>query len=180
MLGFAALIQSQIAPAIYADAAGSKAALQIYTDACTKGQIAISPSKAHTLSERDAVRFEGLLPFSRSTKKTAVIEFTYPRATYLIFAEFKHNQRRSIGRVCMVLSKVLSLDDALRAIMLTAPDIEPVQTWIPDTWKNGWVIDAPKRGFRASASFQNDRSILLQLGIYAAALDQSSSMARKQ
>jgi hypothetical protein len=179
MMLLAALLVMQATPWVYVDPAASKAAAQIFRDACTKGEVNVTPENGHRLSDRDAVDYAHVLGW-RATKHSTVVEFTNPRATYLVFADYEGNQPGSIGRECVVVSRVLSLEDALAAMMSTAPEIEPRRAWIPNMYLNGWTVDARKRGFRSSVSVRGDRSVQIDLGTYASAMDKQTSESGKQ
>lgn len=175
----AALLLMQATPWVYVDPAASKAAAQIFQDACTKGEVKVSPENGHRLSDHDATDYTDVLGW-RATRHSTVVEFTKPRATYLVFADYRANQPGSIGRECVVVSRVLSLDDALAAMISTAPDIQPRRAWIPNMYLNGWSVDARKRGFRTSVAVRSDRSIQISLGTYASAMEQQTLEPAKQ
>ncbi len=178
MIPLAALLIQAAAPESV-DEAGSKAVVQIFRDACTRGEVRVPADRAHLLSDDDAATYSGFFGI-RQTKRITVIKFDDPRSTYVIFADYKNNQPKSIGRRCIVVSPILTLDDALRAMVWTAPDLEPQRQWVPNMYKDIWTIDAPKRGFKSTVSVLSDRSVRIEIGTYASALNQNSSEARKQ
>ena len=171
MILAAAMLMIQQAPSVYSDEAGSKAALQIFRDACTEGHIAVPPDRGRILRDSELTDFADFIRW-RATRGKTVVKFNYPRGTFLIFADYKHVQPKGIGRECIVVSRVLSLEDAVRGIVWTAPDLYPSRTW------GGWAIDVPERGFRARAIVRSDRSMLLELGTYASVLKPTTSEAR--
>ena len=179
MLAFAPLLLAQSIPWVYADDAASKKAVQIFKEACTQGALKLSPERGRILEQNELTDFTSVLQFFRATKNATVIKFNDPRGTFLVFADYVKVQAKGLGRQCIVVSRVLSLNDALAALIETAPDREPRRTWIPNMYLNGWTIDAPDRGFRASVGLRSDRSVIMEIGTYGSAMD-SPSAARNR
>lgn len=180
MILFAVLMLLQPAPSIYENDVASNRAVEIFRQACTEGALDLRVHAGRILTDHEAMRYRHVLPGMRATTREQVIQFSYPRATFLVFADFERVQPNGIARECVLVSRVISLKDALRAIIWTAPDVEPVRARIPGIYSYGWLVDVPKRGFRASVSLQSDRSIMVELGTYASAADSFPTTSRNQ
>jgi hypothetical protein len=150
--------------------AASAAAAQVFKQACVQGTLKLSPERGRILKEYELTDFTSVLRWGRPTKNKTVIKFNDPPATYLVFADYGKAQPKSIARECIVVSRVITLDDAMAALIGTAPDLEPRLTWISNMYLREWTIDAPRRGFRARMRVRDDRSILLDVGSYETAI----------
>lgn len=113
-----------------------------------------------------------VVDWGRVTTEHKVVALDYPRATYVIFAEYKDVQPKSIANVCVLISRSLSRIDAASALREGVSDIEPKTTWWPNMYFPEWTIDVPEQGFRKRMKFRNDDSILLEVAMYASSKKQ--------
>ena len=161
--------------AFHASPNASAAAAAVFKEACVEGTLKLTPARGRILKEDELTDFTSVLRWARPTSNKTVIKFNQPPSTYLIFADYEHVQPKSIARECVVVSRVITQDDAMAALMKTAPGMKPRATWIPNMYFPEWTIDAPKRGFRARMRVRDDRSILLEIASYASAIPQLPS-----
>jgi hypothetical protein len=143
----------------------SLAAINIFREACTLGEINLRKSGGRIVSEKDVPKHTAVSYTALISKRT-FIEFAKPRSTYLILTEFKHVQPRGIANTCAVVSYIISRSDAAQALVETTPDVKPKQTWIPAMYLPEWTVDLPKRGFRKSLWFRDNGWMVLEVAMY--------------
>ena len=148
-------------------AVASQTVVAIFREACEQGSLNLTKRKGRILKSHEITDFMDVVDWSRVTSQHKVIALDYPRATYVIFAEYKELQPKSIANVCVVISPSISRVDAAAALREGTPNIEPKTTWRPNMYFPEWTIDLPKLGYRKRMKFWNDDSVLLEVAMYA-------------
>lgn len=145
--------------------AASQAAVQAFNEACVQGQLRLSPERGRILKKNEETDFTDVLSTWQPVSHVTV-QLNYPPQTYLVFAKFGHLTSHSVASECMLISASVSKQDAMAALMATAPEVRPVITYIPIMYLPEWTIDQPKKGFESLMRIREGGSIILEVRMY--------------
>ena len=180
MSGLALLaLAYSLAPQPAALAPGN-AAVEIFRQACTQGILKLSKDEGRILKASELVDFVDVIDWNRVTAEHTVVKLTHPRSTYLIYAQYRDVQPNGISKVCVLVSRAMTKQQAAAALLEGSPDVEPKITWWPNMYFPEWTIDLPKLGHRKRMRFRNDGSILLEVAMYGASLDNQTPLETKK
>ena len=152
-----------------------EAAAAIFREGCVQGALRLSSSRGRFLKNNEIPDFADIFQWGRQTTIQRVIKFSYPRSTYLAFADYKNVQPKSIVRVCALISAAMSKKQAAAVFLEGLPDKQILPVWWPNMYFPRWIADHPELGFRKSLRFRDDGSIVLQVGMYASAVKDYSN-----
>ena len=153
-----------------ASAMESRAVVELFRDACTRGQVKLAKS-ARIIGEKDLPHYAKVFDTWINWTNQKYIEFTSPGSTYVLLADLAKPQPKSLARRCMVVSRALTHRDAAYALIESTPEIEPRQTWVPAMHLPEWVIDLPKQGYQKRLFIARDGTVYLEVGTYTSALN---------
>lgn len=159
---------------------GSEAAINAFREACIQGSLKLSPARGRVLRNNETTSFVDVIDWNRAKMRRTVVKLNTPSSTYLVFAEYKSVQPKSIAATCSLVSGYLSKEDAAAAFLEGLPPYEPRPRWVPNMYFPVWTADHPELGYRKRLRFRNDGSIVLEVGMYPAGEPRLRSEQPKQ
>jgi hypothetical protein len=179
MLGVGALmLLVQAVPHI--SGAGNDAAIKAFREACIEGSLKLNPSRGRILKGREVTDFVHLSDWGRPTSRRTVIKLKEGASSYIVLAEYKNLQPKSIARICALVSGDVSKEQAAMAYVEGLLNEEPRPRWWPDIYVPEWTSDHPELGYRKRLDFRSDGSIVLEVGMYPAAAAEMELGSTKQ
>jgi hypothetical protein len=157
----------------------SAAAAEAFREGCERGALKLTPERGRVLKDSEAGEFVNGFSWGRVVAERTVIQFTYPPSTYMAILQFRDVQPKGIARLCVLVSKVLTDEDASRALIETTPEIRPRQTWVPDMLIPEWTVDVPKQGYRKRMAVGRDGWTSLEVATYASPPSTPTPQARQ-
>ena len=167
MIGILALLLVTNAASPTAAEARSLAAVAIFRDACTLGAVRLSAHRGRILPWKQVPDYADILDWSKSTTQKKAIRFDGLPSTYLVFADYRDPQPRSIAKTCVVVSRAISKRDATEVFLETARSSEAEPKCATQYCWREWTIDRPELGYRKRLKFRDDGSVLLEVATYA-------------
>ena len=161
-------------------AAASQAVVEAFHEACETGQLRLPYTRGRILSESEVPPIADVLPYFRSPKSRRVVQFSYPPKTWLVLAEFERVTWRSIVRTCTIVSKAITTSDASRALTWNIEKGEPRSRWIPNMYFNEWTYDRPDLGYRKRMRIRDDKSVLIEVAMYAGSRRRKKGLEDRQ
>lgn len=165
LLAALAFVSSMQQPPLSPRDAASQAAVQAFTEACIKGQFKLTPERGRIIKEYEETPFTAVLPSTWSKTRRVIVKLNYPPQTYLVFGDFGHLQPHSIASACILASGSIRKNDAIAALLATAPGTMPEPTNGP-SMEHDLSIDQPEKGFRSRMEVRDDGSIILEVAMY--------------
>jgi hypothetical protein len=142
----------------------SQAAVRAFREGCTDGTLRLSSDRGMLVPEAKVPEYAKLNTGKWTNRR--FIKFKIPAETYLALGEAQHPQPRSLVTICRLVSRKITYEDGAKALVETAPEISPRQTWIPSMYLPEWIVDLPKRGYRKRLFMSEDGIVLLEVGMY--------------
>jgi hypothetical protein len=167
------------APKGSAAQAASAAAAAAFREGCEQGSLKLTPERGRVLKDSEAAEYVDALSWGRPVTQRTVVVFTDPPSTYMAIYQLRDVQPKGIARICVLVSKVLTDEDASRALIETTPEIHPRQTWVPDMLIPEWTVDVPKQGYRKRMAVGHDGWTSLEVATYASAPSTPPPQARQ-
>jgi hypothetical protein len=159
---------------------GANPAIQAFREACIEGSLKLSPDRGRVLKDREITDFMKVWDWYRGTSATTVVKLNQPASSYLVLAEYKNLQPKSIARSCALVSESVSKQEAATAYLQNLPDKTVTPTWWPNIYIPLWVSDHPELGYRKRLRFRDDGSIVLEVGMYPAAAAEMNAGTTRQ
>jgi hypothetical protein len=155
-------------------------AIRAFREACVEGALNLSPERGRILKDREITDFVDVLDWSRAKAQRTVVKLSEAPSSYLVLAEYKNLQPKSIARSCALVSATVSKQEAAAAYLENLPDKAVTPIWWPNMYVPIWVSDHPEQGYRKRLRFRDDGSIVLEVGMYPAAAAQMNAGTTKQ
>ena len=144
---------------------GNSAAMTAFREACVEGTLRLSSGRGKVLRGREITDFVYMSDWGRPTRRRTVVKLSAAPSSYIVVAEYKNLQPRSIARSCALVSGDISKEEAMTGYLEGLPD----RVVIPMRWPPQWTSDHPELGYMKRLRFRSDGSIILEVGMYPAA-----------
>jgi len=159
---------------------GSSVAIQAFREACVQGSLRLTPARGRILKDREITDFVYLSDWGWPTSRRTVVKLAGARSSYLVIAEYKNLQPRSLARMCALVSADISKDEAAATYLDGLPEKVTTPMWWPNIYVPQWTSDHPELGYRKRLRFRSDGSIVLEVGMYPAAAAEMNAGTTKQ
>jgi len=149
--------------------AGNDVAIRAFREACVEGSLRLSPARGRVLKNREITNFVYLSDWGRATRRRTVVKLSQASSSYIVIAEYKNLQPKSIARLCALVSGDVSKEQAAAVYLEGLPEKAGPPAWWPNIRVPQWTADHPELGYRKRLRFRSDGSIILEVGMYPAA-----------
>ena len=168
----ALLIQAVLHPS----GPGNDVAIRAFREACVQGSLRLSADRGRLLRKSEITDFVYISDFGRGKARRTVVKLNGAPSSYIVVAEYKDLQPKSIARSCALVSHDVSKADALGAYLDGLPDkVTPPMFWPPQ-----WMSDHPELGYRKRLRFRGDGTAILEVGMYPTAAANMNAGTTKQ
>ena len=126
----AAIAWTRLASPMPASVPQANVAIEAFREACIQGTLKLSPERGRILKESEITDLMRVWDWGRPMVQRTVVQLSGIPSSYLVFAEYKHLQPRSIGRSCTLVSKSVSQREGMAAFLEGLPDKDVHPKWI--------------------------------------------------
>jgi hypothetical protein len=145
----------------------SQAAATAYEMACNKGELRLDPSEAKVTKSKGGEQSYQVREWGYPQSVTT-IDLTYPPYTTIDIATYDAKDPKQIASACVMYTKSMTREDAIRALLADAPDGKVGRDLNPARWNTPFEMDRPQQGYRKDLKFDENNLVIIQTDMYKA------------